>query len=156
MTTTQPVEIYTDGACRGNPGVGGWGAVLKYNTHRKFLRGGEMQTTNNRMELLAVIMALEALTRPCHVHLYTDSTYVQQGISNWLPRWLQRNWKTSNKQPVKNQDLWERLNHAAQRHHVSWHWLKGHNGHPDNEQADQLARQGLQETLQKHGYPHEH
>lgn len=146
---TQPVEIYTDGACRGNPGPGGWGIVLKYGLHQKFLCGGELQTTNNRMELMAAIVALETLKRPCNVHLYTDSTYVQQGISEWLENWLQRGWKTSNKQPVKNQDLWERLNQATQRHQISWHWVKGHNGHPQNEKADELARKGLEETLQK-------
>ena len=151
---TQPVEIYTDGACRGNPGAGGWGVVLKYGVHQKFLCGGELQTTNNRMELMAAIMALETLKRPCNVHLYTDSTYVQQGISEWLENWLQRGWKTSNKQPVKNQDLWERLNQATKRHQISWHWVKGHNGHPDNEKADELARQGLEETLQKNKHGH--
>jgi ribonuclease HI len=146
---TQVVEIYTDGACRGNPGPGGWGVVLKWGSHQKFLCGGDLQTTNNRMELMAAIVALETLKRPCNVHLYTDSTYVQQGISEWLENWLQRGWKTSNKQPVKNQDLWERLNQATQRHQVEWLWVKGHNGHPQNEKADQLARQGLEETLQK-------
>ncbi len=149
MITTQPVEIYTDGACRGNPGPGGWGIILKYGFHQKFLCGGELQTTNNRMELMAAIVALETLTRPCNVHLYTDSTYVQQGISEWLENWIQRGWKTSNKQPVKNQDLWERLNQATQRHQVQWFWVKGHSGHPENEKADELARKGLEETLQK-------
>jgi ribonuclease HI len=146
---TQPVEIYTDGACRGNPGPGGWGIVLKYGVHQKFLCGGELQTTNNRMELMAAIVALETLKRPCNVHLTTDSVYVKQGITEWLESWLQRGWKTSNKQPVKNQDLWERLHQATQRHQVSWHWVKGHNGHPENEKADELARKGLEETLQK-------
>lgn len=149
MTTIQPVEIYTDGACRGNPGAGGWGVVLKYGQHQKFLCGGELQTTNNRMELMAAIIALETLKRPCNVNLYTDSTYVQQGISEWLENWLQRGWKTASKQPVKNQDLWERLYQATQRHQIHWKWVKGHNGHPDNEKADELARKGLEKTLQK-------
>lgn len=149
MTTIQPVEIYTDGACRGNPGPGGWGIVLKYGVHQKFLCGGELQTTNNRMELMAAIVALETLKRPCNIHLTTDSVYVKQGITEWLENWLRRGWKTSNKQPVKNQDLWERLNQATQRHQISWHWVKGHNGHPENEKADELARKGLEETLQK-------
>jgi len=145
----RPVEIFTDGACRGNPGAGGWGVVLKWGSHQKFLCGGALQTTNNRMELMAAIMALETLKRPCNVHLTTDSTYVQQGITEWLENWRQRGWKTANKQPVKNQDLWQRLEQATQRHQVSWHWVKGHSGHPDNEKADELARKGLEETLQK-------
>jgi len=155
---TQPVEIYTDGACRGNPGPGGWGIVLKYGIHQKFLCGGELQTTNNRMELMAAIVALETLKRPCNVRLTTDSVYVKQGITEWLENWVQRGWKTANKQPVKNQDLWERLNQATQRHKVSWHWVKGHNGHPENEKADELARKGLEQTLQKneHGSSNEH
>jgi len=155
---TQPVEIYTDGACRGNPGPGGWGIVLKYGVHQKFLCGGELQTTNNRMELMAAIVALETLKRPCNVRLTTDSVYVKQGITEWLENWLQRGWKTSNKQPVKNQDLWERLNQATQRHKISWHWVKGHNGHPENEKADELARKGLEQTLQKneHGLSNEY
>jgi ribonuclease HI len=155
---TQPVEIYTDGACRGNPGPGGWGIVLKYGVHQKFLCGGELQTTNNRMELMAAIIALETLTRPCNVRLTTDSVYVKQGITEWLENWVQRGWKTSNKKPVKNQDLWERLNQATQRHQISWHWVKGHNGHPQNEKADELARKGLEQTLQKneHGLSNEY
>jgi len=155
---TQPVEIYTDGACRGNPGPGGWGIVLKYGVHQKFLCGGELQTTNNRMELMAAIIALETLKRPCNVRLTTDSVYVKQGITEWLENWVQRGWKTSNKQPVKNQDLWERLNEATQRHKISWHWVKGHNGHPENEKADELARKGLEQTLQKneHGSSNEY
>lgn len=146
---TRPVEIFTDGACRGNPGAGGWGVVLKWGAHHKFLCGGELQTTNNRMELMAAIIALETLKKPCNVHLTTDSTYVKQGISEWLENWRHRGWKTSNKQPVKNQDLWQRLDQATQRHQISWHWVKGHSGHPDNEKADELARKGLEETLQK-------
>jgi len=155
---TQPVEIYTDGACRGNPGPGGWGIVLKYGVHQKFLCGGELQTTNNRMELMAAIVALETLKRPCNVRLTTDSVYVKQGITEWLENWVQRGWKTANKQPVKNQDLWERLNQATQRHKISWHWVKGHNGHPENEKADELARKGLEQTLQKneHGSSNEY
>ncbi|NJN45845.1 MAG: ribonuclease HI [Candidatus Competibacteraceae bacterium] len=140
---TQAVEIFTDGACSGNPGPGGWGVVLRWNGHEKPY-GGEQQTTNNRMELLAAIKGLEALKRPCHVIVGTDSRYVQQGISEWLPNWKRRNWQTADKKPVKNKDLWQRLEVAVTRHHqVEWHWLKGHSGHPDNERADALARAGI-------------
>ena len=139
------VEIFTDGACKGNPGPGGWGALLRYGEHEKELYGGEVQTTNNRMELMAAIKALESLKRPCAVDLTTDSVYVRNGITEWLPAWKQRGWKTAAKKPVKNVDLWQRLDEAAQRHQVSWHWVKGHNGHPENERADQLANRGIEE-----------
>lgn len=134
------VEIHTDGACLGNPGPGGWAALLRHGRRERELAGGEAQTTNNRMELLAAIMALEALKEPCIVALHTDSRYVQQGISEWLPNWIRRGWKTAGGEPVKNQDLWQRLEAAARRHRVGWHWVKGHAGHPDNERVDQLAR----------------
>jgi len=141
---TQSVEIFTDGACSGNPGPGGWGVVLRWNDHEKTLYGGEQQTTNNRMELLAAIKGLEALKRPCCVVIGTDSRYVQQGISEWLPNWKRRNWQTADKKPVKNKDLWQRLETAVNRHQrVEWQWLKGHSGHPDNERADALARAGI-------------
>jgi ribonuclease HI len=142
----EPVEIFTDGACRGNPGPGGWGVVLRWNSHEKTLYGGEHQTTNNRMELMAAIKGLEVLKRPCHIILVTDSRYLQQGISLWLSNWKQRGWLTANKQPVKNKDLWQRLDAAVSRHFdVSWRWVKGHSGHPENERADQLARCGITE-----------
>ena len=134
------VEIFTDGACSGNPGPGGWGAVLRYRGVEKELAGGETPTTNNRMELMAAIAALEALTRPCRVSLYTDSRYLRDGISRWLASWKARGWKTADKKPVKNIDLWQRLEAAAAPHEVEWHWVKGHAGHPENERADALAR----------------
>lgn len=143
------VEIYTDGACRGNPGPGGWGAILRFNGTEKELYGGEPQTTNNRMELLAAINALEALKRPCRVRLTTDSKYVQQGISEWLPNWKRRNWKTAGRQPVKNVDLWQRLDALAAPHNIDWHWVKGHAGHPENERADQLANRAIDEMTAK-------
>jgi ribonuclease HI len=139
--------IYTDGACSGNPGPGGWGAVLRYGDVVKELHGGERSTTNNRMELLAAISALEALKRPVRVQLYTDSKYVLDGITKWLPGWERNGWKTASKQPVKNVDLWQRLVAAMARHEVSWHWVKGHNGDLGNERADELARLGITETL---------
>lgn len=141
------VIIFTDGACRGNPGPGGWGAILLFGDHRKEIRGGELSTTNNRMELMAAIEALLALTRPCRVDLHTDSQYVQKGISEWLPGWKARGWRTAAKEPVKNADLWQRLDAARLRHDVSWRWVKGHNGHELNERADFLAGLGLRETL---------
>lgn len=145
---TAVVEIFTDGACRGNPGPGGWGAVLRWNAHEKTLRGGERQTTNNRMELLAAIMGLEALKRPCQVAITTDSRYLQLGISRWMPNWHRRHWRTADNKPVKNQDLWQRLEAAVARHlKVEWRWVKGHNGHPDNELADRLARSAIDELL---------
>src|SRR5277367_2301938 len=139
--------IYTDGACSGNPGPGGWGVVLRYGTVVKELHGGDRATTNNRMELLAAISALEALSRPVSVQLYTDSKYVLDGITKWLPGWQRNGWKTASKQPVKNVDLWQRLVAAMAPHQVSWHWVKGHNGDPGNERADELARLGIEETL---------
>jgi ribonuclease HI len=142
----KPVVIYTDGACRGNPGPGGWGAVLRYNGHERRLHGGEVPTTNNRMELMAAIQALEALREPCAIELYTDSNYVRQGLTEWLPQWRRRGWKTADKKPVKNQDLWQRLDLAAARHRIEWHWVKGHSGDPGNELADSLANKGVDEV----------
>jgi ribonuclease HI len=139
------VEIYTDGACRGNPGPGGWGALLRAGGRERELHGGEAATTNNRMELTAAIRALEALKRPCSVALYTDSQYVRQGITQWLPQWVARGWKTADRKPVKNQDLWLRLDELARLHRVEWHWVKGHAGHPENERADGLANRGIEE-----------
>ena len=140
------VIIHTDGACRGNPGPGGWGAVLQAGGgHEKELWGGEALTTNNRMELMAAIQALEALTRPCRVDLHTDSKYVMQGITEWIRGWKARGWKTADKRPVKNDDLWRRLDAARARHEVKWHWVKGHAGHELNERADRLANRGIDE-----------
>ena len=144
---TLEVVIYTDGACRGNPGPGGWGAILIYGGHAKELCGGEPDTTNNRMELMGAIQALEALTRPCKIVLYTDSQYVRTGIATWLAQWKARGWRTSTKSEVKNADLWRRLDEARLRHDVDWRWVKGHNGHPLNERADGLARQGMLNSL---------
>ena len=141
------VEAHTDGACRGNPGPGGWGVVLEYQDRVRELQGGELETTNNRMELTAAIRALEALKESCRVELYTDSTYVRNGITEWLPKWLERGWRTSGKKPVKNQDLWMRLAELVDGHDVAWHWVKGHAGDSGNERADELANQGLDETL---------
>ena len=143
------VVIYTDGACSGNPGPGGWGALLISGGHRKDLCGGEPDTTNNRMELMAAIQALEALKRPCQVELHTDSTYVMKGISEWIHGWKKRGWKTADKKPVKNEDLWRRLDAARDRHKVDWRWVKGHAGHELNEHADALAGRGLKEALTK-------
>jgi ribonuclease HI len=137
------VEAFTDGACRGNPGPGGWGVVLRAGGHVKELFGGEPATTNNRMELKAAIEALTALKVPCKVDLYTDSVYVRSGIMEWLPVWRTRGWRTADKKPVKNQDLWEALAALAARHEVTWHWVKGHSGHVENERADELANQGI-------------
>jgi len=134
------VEIFTDGACRGNPGPGGWGAILRYGAVEKELSGGETETTNNRMELMAAISALEALKRPVSVEIHTDSTYVRDGITKWIHDWKKREWRTADKKPVKNVDLWQRLDVAVARHQVDWHWVKGHAGHPENERADELAR----------------
>jgi ribonuclease HI len=135
--------VYTDGACKGNPGPGGWGALLKTPKGETELFGGEPLTTNNRMELTAVIRALESLTPPCDVAVYTDSQYVQKGIREWLPDWKRRGWRTADKKPVKNVDLWRELERLAGKHRVSWHWVKGHAGHPENERADALARAGI-------------
>ncbi|ALE76303.1 MULTISPECIES: ribonuclease HI [unclassified Pseudonocardia] len=141
------VEIFTDGACVPNPGPGGWGAVLRYGEHERELHGGEpTTTTNNRMELTAPIRALEALTRHSVVHLHTDSTYVRNGITQWLPRWKTRGWRTAAGEPVKNDDLWRELDAAVRRHDVTWFWVKGHSGHPENERADRLAAQGCAEA----------
>jgi ribonuclease HI len=134
------VAIYTDGSCLGNPGPGGYGVVLRYQQHQKEMSGGYKQTTNNRMELLAAIVGLESLKQPCDVDLTTDSQYVRLGITQWLANWKKNNWKTSQKEPVKNQDLWRRLDTACQGHKVNWHWVKGHAGHPENERCDELAR----------------
>jgi ribonuclease HI len=134
------VEIHTDGACLGNPGPGGWAALLRYGAHEREIAGAEADTTNNRMELMAAISALESLTEACTIDLHTDSQYVRQGITLWMANWLRRNWKTSGGDPVKNRDLWERLHAAAARHRVAWHWVKGHTGDPDNERVDALAR----------------
>ena len=142
------VTIYTDGACKGNPGVGGWGALLKFGGHVRELCGGELETTNNRMELLASIEALKALKFACRVDLYTDSTYVRDGINQWMSNWKRNGWKTAAKKPVKNQDLWQALDAAMQAHEVEWHWVKGHSGDPGNERADQLANKGI-ESLKK-------
>jgi ribonuclease HI len=137
------VDIYTDGACKGNPGVGGWGALLMSGGHARELFGGEPLTTNNRMELIAVIRALEALKRRCRVRLHTDSKYVQQGICEWIHSWKKRGWKTAGKKPVKNEDLWRRLDELAGRHDIEWLWVKGHAGHEGNERADRLANRGV-------------
>lgn len=143
------VEIFTDGACRGNPGPGGWGALLRSQTQEKTLAGAEAATTNNRMELFAAIAALEALREPCQVKLTTDSQYLRQGITEWLANWKRRGWKTASKQPVKNQDLWQRLEQATQTHQIEWHWVKGHSGHYENELVDQLANAAIDAMLKK-------
>ena len=137
------VTIYTDGACSGNPGPGGWGALLQFGEHERELKGGERNTTNNRMELTAAIAALETLKRSCKVHLHTDSTYLRDGITSWIHNWKRNGWRTTAKKPVKNVDLWQRLDEAIQSHDIEWHWIKGHAGDPGNEAADALARQGL-------------
>lgn len=148
MTTNSTiVEIFTDGACKGNPGPGGWGALLRYQGKEKSLFGGELDTTNNRMEMMAVIEALRSLKRPCDVKLTTDSVYVKNGITSWITGWKQRNWKTAAKKPVKNVDLWKQLDEECARHEVEWHWVKGHSGHRENEIADELANQGVDQVL---------
>jgi len=144
MTNQLPqVMIFTDGACSGNPGPGGWGAILMSGKHRKELNGGAPDTTNNRMELMAAIEALEALKGPSNVALYTDSTYVRDGITKWINGWRRNGWRTAAKKPVKNVELWQRLDEARKRHEINWHWVKGHAGHPENERADELARAGM-------------
>ena len=143
------VFIYTDGACRGNPGPGGWGALLRYGKHEKVLSGAEDHTTNNRMELMAAIQALAILKEKCRVELYTDSQYVQKGIKEWLPDWKKRHWKTAAKKPVKNADLWQALDSEASRHDVTWHWVKGHSGHPENDMADAIANEAIDQLLKK-------
>ena len=144
MSDPKTVELFTDGACLGNPGPGGWAALLRFKGVEKELAGGEKLTTNNRMEMLAVIEGLKALTRGCKVEVFTDSQYVQKGISEWLPGWKARGWKTADKKPVKNADLWQELDTLAQPHQISWHWVRGHNGHPGNERADALANRGVE------------
>lgn len=144
---TKTVEIFTDGACRGNPGPGGWGALLRYNGKEKELRGAESETTNNRMELTAAIRALAALNKPCRVRLTTDSNYLKNGITQWLVNWKRKNWRTADKKPVKNVDLWQRLDELSQRHQVEWHWVRGHSGHSENERADALANRAIDELL---------
>ena len=149
MTVVKDVQVFTDGACRGNPGPGGWGALLRCGDHEKHLLGGEAHTTNNRMELMAAIMALEALKERCNVTLTTDSKYVKSGITEWVPQWKKRQWKTADKKPVKNVDLWERLDRAASQHQVAWEWVRGHTGHVENEIADQLANRAIDEMQKK-------
>ena len=146
MADEQFVEIFTDGACSGNPGPGGWGVILRYGRHEKEMCGGESWTTNNRMELMAAIQALEALTRSTQVTLYTDSVYLRDGITKWIDTWQQNGWRTASKKPVKNIDLWQRLVGATESHQVEWVWVKGHTGHPGNERADALARSGIEST----------
>ena len=145
MSDSELIQIYTDGACRGNPGPGGWGALLKFESREKQLYGGESLTTNNRMELRAVIEALSALKRPCNVSVTSDSTYVLKGINEWLPNWKKRGWLTSGKKPVKNEDLWKSLDSLKSVHNIEWHWVKGHSGHLENELVDQLANKGIDE-----------
>ncbi|MED5239859.1 MAG: ribonuclease HI [Pseudomonadota bacterium] len=150
MKHVKKVAIFTDGACRGNPGPGGWGVVLRYGDKEKEMHGGEPETTNNRMELMAAIAGLEALRQPCHVTLTTDSRYVMDGVTQWMPNWKKRGWKTASKQPVKNVDLWQRLDAATAPHEIQWQWVKGHSGHPENERADALANKGIDEmNIQK-------
>jgi ribonuclease HI len=148
--TTDAVEIYTDGACRGNPGPGGWAALLRRGTHEREIHGAEPHTTNNRMELTAVIRALEALRRPADVRVYTDSEYVRRGVTEWLTAWKARGWRTADKKPVKNQDLWERLDELIAPHRIAWHWVKGHSGVEGNERVDQLANEAI-DALEQSG-----
>ena len=143
------ITIHTDGACLGNPGPGGWGVLLSWRGHEKELSGAEADTTNNRMELMAAIMALEAVSRPAKIKLVTDSRYVIQGINDWLPSWIAKGWKTASKAPVKNQDLWQRLDEATKRHEIEWEWVKGHAGHAENERVDDLARMAAEEIAKK-------
>lgn len=143
------VEVYTDGGCRGNPGLGGWGALLKYGEHLKELKGAQAEATNNQMELMAAIQAFEALKKPCHVIITTDSQYVKNGITTWMANWKKKNWRTAANKPVKNQELWQRLDAAIAPHQVEWHWVKGHSGHPENERVDELANLAMDEFLQK-------
>jgi ribonuclease HI len=143
------VDIYTDGACSGNPGPGGWGALLRFKGREREIKGGEPSTTNNRMELMAAIAALETLKRPCTVRIHTDSQYLQRGITEWIKRWRVNGWLTADKKPVKNAELWQELERLLERHHVSWHWVRGHAGHPENERADALAREGMAPFLKR-------
>lgn len=147
MSKNKLIHIYTDGACSGNPGPGGWGVLMRYGEIEKTLSGAEKETTNNRMELMAAIMGLKALNQSCAVVVTTDSVYVQKGITEWLGKWKLNRWRTSNNKPVKNQDLWQQLDEQAQRHQVQWDWVKGHSGHPENEQADTLAREAIEQLL---------
>jgi ribonuclease HI len=146
---SRQVSIWTDGACLGNPGPGGWGALLRWNGHERELSGGEPDTTNNRMELMAAIQALESLTRPCNVVLTTDSQYVRKGITEWMSNWKKNGWKTAAKKPVKNDDLWHRLDKAVAQHNIDWQWVKGHSGHPENERADELASNAAKRMAHK-------
>ncbi len=146
---TDQIEMFTDGACKGNPGPGGWGALLRYKNKEKSLYGGELDTTNNRMELTAVIEGLRSLTRPCEVVLTTDSEYVKNGITSWIKGWKKRGWKTAAKKPVKNEDLWRQLDSEAAKHKIEWKWVKGHSGHRENELADELANLGVDQVLKK-------
>ena len=148
MCDNSMVHIFTDGGCRGNPGIGGWGALLRYGSSEKELFGFEKDTTNNRMELMAAIRALEALKRPCKINLTTDSQYVRRGISEWMDDWKKRGWKTAANKPVKNKDLWQRLDEAAAKHQIEWHWVKGHSGHDGNERADELANKAMDQASQ--------
>jgi ribonuclease HI len=143
------VTIFTDGACRGNPGPGGWGALLRYGKHERILSGSDSDTTNNRMELMAAIEALTALTEPCKIDLYTDSQYVQKGISEWLAGWKRKGWRKADKKLVKNADLWQALDAQADKHQVTWHWVKGHSGHPENERVDQIANDAIDRLLRQ-------
>jgi len=143
MTSLPHVTIYTDGACSGNPGPGGWGALLKFNRQEKELSGSALETTNNRMELTAAIEALKALKEPCQINFYTDSEYLRKGITEWMANWKRKGWKTAAKKPVKNQDLWKALDQAVKRHEIDWHWLRGHAGHRENERVDRLARRAI-------------
>ncbi len=151
MKQVKKVAMFTDGACRGNPGPGGWGVVLRYGDKEKEMHGGEPETTNNRMELMAAIAGLEALRQPCQVVLTTDSRYVMDGVTQWMPNWKKRGWKTASKQPVKNVDLWQRLDAAVQPHEIDWQWVKGHSGHPENERADALANKGIDQMNKQKG-----
>ncbi|WP_375703345.1 ribonuclease HI [Bartonella sp. AD13SXNS] len=154
MATQQKVvEIYTDGACSGNPGIGGWGAILRWNGHERELYGGKVHTTNNQMELMAAIYALKALKEPCLVDLYTDSVYVRNGISKWIEDWKKNNWRTASKNPVKNMELWQALEDVCSCHTVRWHWVKGHAGHPENERADALARKAITQYRDNGHFP---
>lgn len=148
MHDSKRVRIHTDGACRGNPGPGGWGVLLEWGDYRREIKGGEAKTTNNRMELMAAIVALETLTRPCHVDLYTDSQYVRKGITEWMPDWKRRDWRTASKKPVMNKELWQRLDKARHRHEIEWHWVRGHSGNPGNERADELANIAIDEMTE--------
>lgn len=143
------IAIYTDGACRGNPGPGGWAAILRYGKHEKIISGAEEHTTNNRMELMAALQAIASLKEVCNIDLYTDSQYVQKGITLWLKNWKKNAWKNAARQPVKNADLWQAIDEAAARHHIAWHWVRGHNGHPENELADSMANRAI-DDLEQH------